>query len=49
MTLASASVFGAGLIAMAFSVAALFFVRFWRYTRDRRFLIFAVAFVLLGI
>jgi len=35
-----------GAIAMASLVAALFFVRFWRDTRDRFFLLFAVAFAL---
>ena len=33
-----------GAIAMASLVAALFFLRFWRNTRDRFFLFFAVAF-----
>lgn len=33
-----------GIIAMAFWVAGLFFLRFWRDSRDRLFLIFAVAF-----
>jgi uncharacterized membrane protein YoaK (UPF0700 family) len=37
-----------GMIAMASWVAGLFFLRFWRDTRDRLFLIFAVAFWLLG-
>lgn len=35
-----------GAIVMAALVAALFFLRFWRQTRDRFFLCFAVAFVL---
>lgn len=34
-----------GTIAMASLVAALFFVRFWRDTRDRFFLLFAAAFL----
>lgn len=38
-----------GAIAMASAVAALFFLRFWRETRDRLFLIFSAAFALLGI
>ena len=38
-----------GAILMGYLVAGLFFLRFWRDTRDRLFLIFAVAFVLLGI
>ncbi len=33
-----------GAIAMASLVAALFFLRFWRDTRDRFFLFFAAAF-----
>jgi Family of unknown function (DUF5985) len=33
-----------GALAMASLVAALFFLRFWRDTRDRFFLFFAVAF-----
>ncbi len=33
-----------GAIAMASLVAALFFLRFWRETRDHFFLIFAMAF-----
>jgi hypothetical protein len=33
-----------GAVAMASLVAALFFLRFWRQTRDRFFLLFAVAF-----
>jgi Family of unknown function (DUF5985) len=33
-----------GAIAMASLVAALFFLRFWRDTRDRFFLFFAIAF-----
>jgi len=33
-----------GAIAMASLVAALFFLRFWRETRDRFFLLFAIAF-----
>jgi hypothetical protein len=33
-----------GAIAMASLVAALFFLRFWKETRDRFFLFFAIAF-----
>jgi hypothetical protein len=33
-----------GAIAMSATVAGLFFLRFWRDTRDRFFLFFAVAF-----
>jgi uncharacterized membrane protein HdeD (DUF308 family) len=38
-----------GALAMALAVAGLFFLRFWKQTRDRLFLIFAVAFWLLGL
>jgi hypothetical protein len=37
-----------GAILMGYTVAGLFFLRFWRETRDRLFLIFAVAFWMLG-
>ena len=33
-----------GAVAMASFVAALFFIRFWRDTGDRLFLLFAIAF-----
>jgi hypothetical protein len=38
-----------GIIAMAFCVAGLFFLRFWRDSRDRLFLIFAIAFWILSL
>jgi hypothetical protein len=38
-----------GAIVMGYGVAALFFLRFWRETRDRLFLIFSLAFWILGI
>lgn len=38
-----------GAILMGYLVAGLFFLRFWRDTRDRLFLIFAVAFWILGL
>lgn len=38
-----------GAIAMGYGVAGLFFLRFWRETRDRLFLIFAGAFWILGL
>jgi hypothetical protein len=38
-----------GAIAMAFFIAGLFFLRFWRDTGDRLFGIFAASFFLLGI
>ncbi len=37
-----------GVVVAACSVAGLFFLRFWRRTRDRLFVIFAVAFWTLG-
>jgi hypothetical protein len=33
-----------GAIAMCFALAGLFFLRFWRDTRDRLFLLFALSF-----
>jgi hypothetical protein len=41
--------FLSGALMLAFFVAAAFFWRFWRRTGDRFFLIFAGAWVLLGI
>ena len=38
-----------GAIVMGYGVAGLFFLRFWRETRDRLFFIFAGAFWLLGL
>ena len=38
-----------GAIAMASVTIGLFFLRFWKKTRDRFFLFFAVAFLLEGI
>lgn len=38
-----------GATTMGFWVAGLFFLRFWVQTRDRLFVIFAVAFWLMGI
>ncbi len=35
-----------GMISMASIIAALFFLRFWRATRDRLFILFALAFAL---
>ena len=37
-----------GLLVMACAVAGLFFLRFWRKTRDRLFIVFAIAFWLLA-
>jgi Ca2+/Na+ antiporter len=38
-----------GMIVMACLVAGLFFLRFWRKTRDRLFAVFALAFWLLAL
>ena len=40
--------FLAGATALGYSVAAVFFLRFWRTTRDRLFLAFAAGFGLLA-
>jgi hypothetical protein len=37
-----------GVLLMGYAVAALFFLRFWKETRDRLFAIFAGAFLLLA-
>jgi hypothetical protein len=37
-----------GMVTAGFLVAALFFLRFWKRTRDDLFIAFAVAFLLLG-
>lgn len=41
--------FLSGAITMGYATAGLFFLRFWRGTRDPLFLAFAVAFWLLGL
>jgi hypothetical protein len=38
-----------GAIAMGFLVASLFFLRFWRETRDRLFALFALSFFVLAV
>jgi hypothetical protein len=40
--------FLSGAVALGFVVCALFFLRFWRRTRDGLFLYFGLAFLLLG-
>jgi len=40
--------FLSGAVASGFAVCALYFLRFWRRTRDELFLAFALAFLLLG-
>lgn len=41
--------FLSGAVAFGFFVCCLFFLRFWRRTRDQLFLAFALAFALLGL
>jgi uncharacterized membrane protein YeiB len=43
------NLFISGAIMMGYAVAGLFFLRFWRETRDRLFSIFALAFWVLAI
>lgn len=38
-----------GAVTLGYLVAALFFARFWRRTRDRLFVAFAIAFLLLAL
>ncbi len=44
-----AAAFVSGLITMGFAVAGLFFLSFWRRTRESLFVAFAVAFWLLAL
>jgi hypothetical protein len=39
----------AGALLMGYSIAALFFLRFWSESRDRLFAMFSLAFLLLAI
>ena len=41
--------FLSGAVALGFFVCGLFFLRFWRGTRDELFLPFALSFALLGV
>ncbi len=41
--------FWSGAIMMAFLVAALFFLRFWRRSHDPIFLMFSLAFLIMGL
>jgi len=41
--------FLSGMVAMGFITAALFFLRFWRKTRDALFLAFGTSFALLAL
>ena len=40
--------FLSGAVALGFAVCALFFLRFWKRTREELFLAFGLAFLLLG-
>jgi len=41
--------FLAGAVALGFGVCALFFLSYWKRTREELFLAFALAFILLGL
>ncbi|ATY31853.1 DUF5985 family protein [Sphingomonas psychrotolerans] len=41
--------FLSGAVTLGFATAALFFLRFWRDTRDELFLAFAATFLMLGV
>jgi len=41
--------FASGAIVMGYRVAGLYFLRFWRRSRDRLFAVFGAAFWLLGL
>ncbi len=41
--------FLSGAVALGFAACALFFLRFWKRTREELFLAFSVAFLLLGV
>lgn len=41
--------FLSGAVALGFGVCALFFLSFWRRTREELFLAFSLAFLLLGV
>jgi hypothetical protein len=38
-----------GMYVMGYAIGGLFFLRFWRVTKDRLFLLFAIAFWILGL
>ena len=42
-------VFLGGMLAMGYLVAAAFFLRFWKQTRDRLFIFFSLAFGILAL
>lgn len=47
MTNPEITLFVSGVLAGAYAIAALFFLKFWRQTRDRLFAYFSAAFALL--
>ena len=47
--MSTAAAFVLGLIVMGYLVAAVFFLRFWRRTRDALFAAFAAAFLLFAL
>lgn len=49
MTTADLQAFLSGAITFGFLMAGLFFLRFWRSSRDGLFLAFSLAFALLGL
>ncbi len=48
MHMEDVAMFMSGMITMCFALAGLFFLRFWRDSRDRLFAFFALAFFLLA-
>ena len=44
-----ATLFISGVLAGGYAIAALYFLKFWRQTRDRLFVLFAIAFLLLTV
>ena len=45
----TATYFFSGVLAMGYAVAALYFLRFWRESRDRLFAFFSIGFALLAV
>ncbi len=43
------NLFMQGAIAAGFAVCSLFFMRYWKQTHDRLFVLFAIAFIVLGL
>jgi hypothetical protein len=41
--------FLAGAVTLGYAMAAVFFLRFWRKTHDRLFLVFSIAFALFAV